>query len=293
MLKYLMVSAYTLFSASQRAQTPTVIESDVLDAGAMLCTNKFRSSCSLGDTFVNSDPFSPGYEQAGLQLNEQRKVMLRIVKEKSNLLEAEFKQQRKTLFKGMETKVFLTWQDYIKSLIRVAEETELRNNNIGVCDEAAHASIAQSIVKQLETGERENIQLIKIHSSSSGFKGQAAHHAFVIYNSKAIANQDIDNDSLNKIMRNLKSADPMHPVIACDSWINYNGRPDHWLNHFAHNTKEPYTSVKWGKIESKNFSIPSLRDGVSVEQRAYLKGKIKEILDPVIHFHYLPQKKYK
>jgi hypothetical protein len=187
---------------------------------------------------------------------------------------------RNTLFNGIDDSTFSVWRLFLSKLISVAEATKTRNENLGFCSEATKASIAQSIWRQLETGNRESIQFIELMGETPVL-GDASHN-FVVYNAKPILAQNINNADAKKLFQNLSANNPKQPVIICDSWVNFHGDAKHWPNHYMQNALPPFTLTTWNKINIHNLTIPSLRKGVTASQRQYCKNKMREILSPAI-----------
>lgn len=253
------------------------------------CSNQERSFCSRGDIFENMDMSSISRYDVAVQYGIQRR---KEATELANAKALDLKQAlysdkvRRDLFADksdneMES-VLNDWLRFLGRLIDIAEKTKLRNEGTGFCGEAAKASIAQSIWKQLVTGKRESIQFVQIFGHSDVL-GNSAHN-FVIYNSAPIGeHNNIDNTRMAFLMNGLQPQDRDNPrVIVCDSWVDYHGKTGRWHEHFINKVDKTYRAVQWNRLLATDMSIPRFREDLTPKQRKFFVNIMRRILDPVV-----------
>jgi hypothetical protein len=281
MMSVVMLTAYGLAVARAACSNTRAIDF------APTCSATELSSCSLGDTFANTDMSDLKKYAVAVQFGVQRRAQAKhIVSEKISVLQNELQHERHRLFKDKSNseidQINNVWQRFLVYLIDSAEKAKLRNEDTGFCGEAAKASIVQSIWKQLKTGKRESIQFVEIFGSSESIHNP--NHNFVIYNGAPIKEQkNLNNEQMAKLLENLDHKERKNPVMICDSWIGFHGDPGGWRPHFMDTAKHPYSAIQWNRIVATDMSIPSLRDNLTADQRKFFMKKMKEILEPVIH----------
>lgn len=243
------------------------------------CTNQYMSICSTGDFFANKvTSADENFEKTIREILKQREVVVEKALKSAQVIVRKLISERYTILQTMTSSDFDSLLTYFNKLIDASAKTESHNLEKGACGESAKASIANSLLKQLETGDRETVQLIELTGTPIlNFKN--SRHVFVIYNSQPIASQKLSNNAaLDKLFKNLQPINSTHPVVTCDSWAGYHATPDHWLRHIQHSKDHAYGNVEWQKIEVMDYSIPSLRNGVTSQQRKFLISLMKEIL---------------
>lgn len=244
-----------------------------------VCKNTYDSTCSLGDSFLNKFPTLDfdAYQKAGEKIMNARKTTAQASQDLANIVFGKLNAQRHKIFKDMPDATFLKWQKYLALLIDASVKTQLHNQGLGACGEAAKAGIVNSVLKQLTTHTRETIQLINVAGDPLTFVSTKVDmtpgHIFAIFNSQPIAAKKLQgSEELATLMKNLKPQDAMKPVVACDSWVDYQGEADNWLEHLQKGNDHYYGSVNWRNIKVEgDYTIPSMRQGgMTSKQRDFL-----------------------
>lgn len=250
------------------------------------CHNEFSSVCSTGDTFLNKVTVVDKTFLNGVNtIVARRKISARRAQRLGNDIFNKLDAERYGILKTMSDNDLNAWINYFKKLIDASTKTEAHNVGKGACGEAAKASIANSLFKQLETGTRETVQLVTLQSSQPILSFPNSVHVFVIYNGKPIKSRHLKgNDDLDQLMKNIPSENAQNPVMTCDSWIGYHDNSANWLKQVKAGKDHVYGSVTWEKIEVADYTIPSLRKaGITAAQRKFLINLMKnDILKPGI-----------
>jgi len=184
------------------------------------------------------------------------------------------------------------WQDFLGKLINISEFSSLVQLEMGNCGESAYYSIVNSLIEQINTGNRETIQFIMFLGKSSQIG-----HGVALYNAQPLpSSQSFLEDNNFNFFEELKQFNENHPIIACDSWINFHGAASDWEAHFRASKDNYLANTRWTKINVEDYSIPSFRNNrneSNPEMRKLLKNLMLDILKGELDYERLRESKRK
>ena len=181
------------------------------------------------------------------------------------------------------------WRNYLNNIIRISESSILVEVGMGNCGEGAAYSIVNSLIKQIETGERETIQYIELIGETSEIG-----HAFVLYNAHTLPSYQhfLSNDDFINFFKEIRPANENHRVVSCDSWINFHGTASDWIFHFRASKDNYLADTNWTKMKVEDYTIPSFRkdrNELNPEIRNELKNLMLQILKGEIDYENLQE----
>lgn len=248
-----------------------------------ICHTNYQSICSLGDDFPNREPVSL-HTLFVAKLNtesERNNAAIRARKLEQSIF-IKLANARSNIFGNIDNNKFEFLKRYIQSIIDVSVKSHSHHGGKGVGGEAAKASIADSLLNQLNSGMTETIQLIT-------FTGNEAHtgsfiltnptYPFVIYNAPTIANRNFgSNQELREFLQTLKPANKDQPVVVCDSFGGFHGNPELWYSELINHPAPIYQNTHWTQMTVSSYSLPFAN--LSNKQREFLANlMINDILE--------------
>ncbi|WP_419421261.1 hypothetical protein ACNVED_15440 (plasmid) [Legionella sp. D16C41] len=237
-------------------------------------SNSYSSICNIHGHFANKvmEP-TPQLEHVLKDMLPIRMQKRTNVSNKKAQLQRELDKAEKNLFKGhkdfKELKIYLT---YIAELV---EEAKIRRiHETGFCGEATAATMVNSLLRQLQTGERQTVQEIVIRTRDG-----KSNHAFVLYNSEILQSQEIDNNKLKTLFSSISSPEAGNPEI-CDEFDGFHGDASKWADKFFGSNTHTFGKDNYAFMQVTDFSLPSLGKYNS-GQRKYIKNLLKKMLSEV------------
>ncbi len=235
----------------------------------------YGSICNTHGHFANKVlQYSPEFQQGFDQVMQLRARYQANIDSKVRNLENGPDNKFHALFK--DHKNYEQLKDYFKVIARTVEIAKMRRDeNSGFCGEAAAASIVNSLLHQLENNERQTVQEIVIHSAD-----KSINHAFVLYNSKRLLSQKINNNQLKTILSTVSAPEKGKPVI-CDEFDHFHGPASQWPEAFFNAKTHNYGKGTYAYMEVRDYSLPPLHKDFNAKQRNYIKSSLKKLLSEV------------
>lgn len=236
---------------------------------------RFDSLCNTQGHFLNKFIYyNPAIESQNLMVEQIRYTCEKTIEKKIKDLESLCKSKEQTLFKSNNNFVYI--KNYLKLIVDLVEQAKIRRHYAtGYCGEAAAASVVNTLLKQLQTGKRESVQLLTITDQN-----QDVGHVFVLYNSTPLKSQWLDNEKLKTILTNARSPENENPVI-CDEFSHLHDIASIWPKLFFNAKDHLYGKADYVYLDVVDCSLPPLHKLFNHKQRTFIKETLLEILSQV------------